>query len=114
MNNLNNHILYTCPMHPNIKQKHKGMCPECGMNLVLSKNSSHSCNKSIKHKHKSVPFLKKFWISLILTIPILIYSDFPQKLFDWEAPAFSLSIYLSGILGSIIFFYGGEIFLTGA
>ena len=31
-------IIYTCPMHPEIKQDVHGQCPECGMNLVKIKN----------------------------------------------------------------------------
>ena len=27
-------IIFTCPMHPEIKQDRPGMCPECGMALV--------------------------------------------------------------------------------
>lgn len=30
-----NTILYTCPMHSNIKENKSGSCPECGMNLIL-------------------------------------------------------------------------------
>ncbi|MDO8580338.1 MAG: heavy metal-binding domain-containing protein [Candidatus Omnitrophota bacterium] len=30
--------MYTCPMHPEIKQDTPGMCPECGMNLVKKNN----------------------------------------------------------------------------
>ena len=29
--------IYTCPMHPEVKQDHPGSCPKCGMNLVPEK-----------------------------------------------------------------------------
>ncbi|MDO8577438.1 MAG: heavy metal-binding domain-containing protein, partial [Candidatus Wildermuthbacteria bacterium] len=29
--------MYTCPMHPEVKQEGPGMCPECGMSLILEK-----------------------------------------------------------------------------
>jgi Cu2+-exporting ATPase len=64
--------------------------------------------------HKTSSFLTKFWVSLALTIPILAYSELPQKLLGLEAPAFPGSGYLSLILGSVLFFYGGWIFLAGA
>lgn len=28
---------YTCPMHPEVKQEKPGMCPKCGMALVVKK-----------------------------------------------------------------------------
>ena len=39
---MNNHhntqeIIYTCPMHPEVKRESPGMCPECGMALVPMK-----------------------------------------------------------------------------
>ena len=64
--------------------------------------------------HKTSSFLGKFWISLILTIPILAYSDLPEALFSWQFPAFVGSRYLALILGSIVFFYSGWVFLMGA
>lgn len=68
-----------------------------------------------KHEgHSLAMFARKFWVSLVLTIPVVLYSELPQKLFDWKAPVFSGSPYLSFIFGSIVFFYGGWVFLAGA
>ena len=68
-----------------------------------------------KHEGHNVNiFAKKFYVSLLLTIPIVAYSELPQKILGWSAPIFTGSEYLSFILGSIIFFYGGWIFLIGA
>jgi Cu+-exporting ATPase len=37
-------VIYTCPMHPEVRQDHPGQCPKCGMNLVPegSQASSHA------------------------------------------------------------------------
>ncbi len=64
--------------------------------------------------HHTEDFLKKFWVVLVLTIPIILYSDLPHDFFAWSAPMFSGSEYLQLILGSIVFFYGGLVFLKGA
>ncbi len=64
--------------------------------------------------HVTSDFLTKFWVTLVLTIPILAYSDLPQLFFGWTAPAFLGSAYLSLALGTVIFFYGGWVFITGA
>lgn len=34
-------VVYTCPMHPEIKQNSPGKCPKCGMNLVPEKSEGH-------------------------------------------------------------------------
>lgn len=34
-------VIYTCPMHPEIKQNSPGKCPKCGMNLVPEKSEGH-------------------------------------------------------------------------
>ncbi len=64
--------------------------------------------------HHAEDFLKKFWVVLALTVPIILYSDLPQAFLDWSAPAFPGSNYLQLVLGSIVFFYGGLVFLRGA
>ena len=120
MNNMTEEsvIAYTCPMHPEIKRNKPGMCPECGMNLVKSKDLKTKDNEKETHgKHEGHSlgvFIRKFWISLILTIPIILYSDIVENLFRFEAPSFNGSGYVPLILGSAVFFYGGWIFLKGA
>lgn len=104
---------YICPMHPEVRSDKPGHCPECGMNLVPEKKKKEK--EFDKHAgHKTGSFLRKFWISLVLTIPILAYSDLPQALFGWEFPTFAGSQYIALILGSIVFFYSGWVFLVGA
>jgi len=103
-------------MHPEIKQDRPGMCPECGMNLVPTKQkmklSGHEHNKHVGHKTSS--FLTKFWITLVFTIPIFFYSEMARMVFKIEAPQFVGSQYVLLALGSIVFFYCGWIFLASA
>src|SRR3990167_3870534 len=88
------------------------------MNLVKSKDLKTKDNeKETQGKHEGHSlgvFIRKFWISLILTIPIILYSDIVENLFRFEAPSFNGSGYVPLILGSAVFFYGGWIFLKGA
>src|SRR3989344_4246982 len=111
--------IYTCPMHPEIKQEKPGMCPECGMSLVpeRKKKDKPSFVKASEGKHaghSTVMFFRKFWVSLILTIPVVLYADVVEKIFKWSPPTFPGSDFLPLILGSIVFFYGGWVFLAGA
>src|SRR3989344_6825413 len=63
--------------------------------------------------HHTEDFLKKFWVVLALTVPLILYSELPTALLSWTAPAFSGSDYLQLVLGSMVFFYGGLGFLKG-
>jgi P-type Cu2+ transporter len=65
------------------------------------------------HAHMVKDFKKRFWISIIITIPILILSPMIQMFLnvDWR---FSNDMYLLFGLSTLIFFYGGWPFLTGA
>jgi len=64
--------------------------------------------------HSVAMFRDKFWLSLALTIPILIWSADVQAWFGYTAPTFPGSEYISALLGTVIFFYGGLVFLRGA
>ena len=64
--------------------------------------------------HRAEMFLKKFWVSLALTIPVVLYADIVGKIFKWSPPDFPGSKYLPLLFSSIVFFYGGWIFLVGA
>lgn len=61
--------IYTCPMHPEVQQDHPGLCPICGMSLELKEISTKEDDLSEYHEMRT-----RFWIGLILTIPVLILS----------------------------------------
>lgn len=58
-------------------------------------------------------FKQKFWLTLLLTIPTLIFSHTVQGWFNIEW-MFSGSEYIPAFFGIIIFFYGGLVFLKSA
>ncbi len=106
---------YTCPMHPEIMQDKPGMCPECGMNLVPTTKKKVDHGEHDKHAgHKTSSFLAKFWISLALTIPIFFYSEMAMMVFKIRGPEFPGWQYVLLLLGSIIYFYCGWVFLASA
>jgi Cu2+-exporting ATPase len=59
-------------------------------------------------------FRDRFWLSLILTVPVVFWSDHIQMLLGYEAPAFPGSAWIPPVLGTVVFFYGGLVFLKGA
>ena len=109
--------IYTCPMHPNIQQDMPGLCPECGMQLVPAKKKMTMPDDHAAHDkhagHSPNMFKKKFWLSLLLTIPTLFFSHTVQSWFGFHL-AFTGSEYIPAVFGAIIFFYGGLVFLKGA
>lgn len=76
---------------------------------------SHDAHDHDKHAgHNPQMFKQKFWLSLLLTLPILVFSHTVQELLNFQAPMFSGSSLIPPILGTIIFFYGGLVFLKSA
>jgi len=59
-------------------------------------------------------FKDRFWISLLLTIPVIAYSDMIQMWLGFSAPTFPGSELIPPVLGTVIFIYGGLPFLKGA
>ena len=103
------HQKYTCPMHPQILQDVPGKCPLCGMDLVPIKSSKEG------HHHDNTmisDFRKRFYVVLILTVPVMLLSDTIQHWLNIHI-AFPGSQYVLLILSSIVFLYGGMPFLEG-
>ncbi|WP_373208920.1 copper/silver-translocating P-type ATPase CopB [Enterococcus faecium] len=107
------------------KQEHK---KEAG-----NKESAHSNEKQMKHDHSQMDhsmhmdhdhggmdhsmhmgnFKQKFWLSLILAIPIILFSPMMGMEFPFQI-TFPGSDWLVLILATILFIYGGQPFLSGA
>lgn len=65
------------------------------------------------HAHMAADFRKQFWISLVLTLPILVLSPMLQSLMGLrEAIRFSGDIYVLFGFASAVFWYGGWPFLN--
>lgn len=106
---------YTCPMHPDVTSDKPGMCPKCHMALEKTKRSSHDVHdRHDKHAgHNPNMFKQKFWLSLLLTIPTLLFSHTVQVWLGFEL-MFPGSDYIPAVFGAVIFFYGGLVFLKSA
>src|SRR5262249_3780090 len=59
--------IYTCPMHPEVEQGHPGQCPKCGMALAPKAGGADE-----HERHEIRSLWLKFWIGLVLTMPVLI------------------------------------------
>jgi Cu2+-exporting ATPase len=63
--------------------------------------------------HSVAMFRDRFWLSVLLTIPVLVWSEMVQDWLGFTAPTFPLSERIPAILGTIVFIYGGMPFLRG-
>lgn len=59
--------IYTCPMHPQIRQVGPGHCPICGMTLEPEMPSTERGESS-----ELIDMRRRLWIGLILAIPVVI------------------------------------------
>ncbi|HAX97945.1 MAG TPA: heavy metal translocating P-type ATPase [Candidatus Atribacteria bacterium] len=59
-------------------------------------------------------FRNKFWVCLIISIPVLIWDPMIQQWFKYQSPSFPGSNFIPAIFGTIVFIYGGWVFLQGA
>lgn len=75
-------------------------------------NPSHEHKGHDHHKMMVEDFKKRFWISLIITIPVLMFSEMIQMFFGFHL-SFIGDKYILFILSSVIFLYGGWPFLKG-
>src|SRR5687768_17796788 len=75
-----------------------------------SDGNTHTHDKHAGHHTED--FLKRFWICLILTIPVLLLSQMIQHWFGFRI-AFASDKYVLLALGTAIYFYGGMPFLKG-
>jgi Cu+-exporting ATPase len=67
--------VYTCPMHPEIRQDHPGNCPKCGMTLepVLPTLSD-------EENPELADFKRRFWWTLPLTVAVTVLAMFGHRL----------------------------------
>ncbi len=77
-------------------------------------HSQHHTGHAQHAEHSAAMFQRPFWISLMLTLPVLIYAELFESLFHYHAPAFPGSFWLAPILASIVYWYCGWVFLSGA
>lgn len=91
------------------------MSDHCNHDENSKLNHSENGQSHDKHTGHSVAMFKdKFWVSLVLTIPVLIYSKMIQDWLNFIPPHFVGSEWMPLFFSTIIFFYGGLVFIKSA
>ncbi|MCK9280902.1 MAG: cadmium-translocating P-type ATPase [Melioribacteraceae bacterium] len=97
------------------KHSHHEKSGKVGEHSHRMSNDEHAGhNKNSHHKMMIEDFKKRFWVSLILTIPVLLLSTMIQSLLGLrDSLQFNQENYIIFAFSSIIYFYGGLPFLKG-
>jgi Cu+-exporting ATPase len=90
--------IYTCPMHPEVKQAGPGTCPICGMALEPEQVSLDDVPDP-----ELIDMTRRFWIALALTLPVFVIEMgshlglmhlLPQNLSNWISLALATPVVL--------------------
>jgi len=101
---------------------HAGHGSEQGAPAAAAMHGAHGAHAAAaahaghdKHAGHSVAmFRDKFWITLALTVPTLVWGHMLQSALGYTAPHFPGAMYIPALFGTAVFAYGGMPFLQGA
>jgi Cu+-exporting ATPase len=102
--------VYTCPMHPEVRQTHPGACPLCGMGLQLESGSAAEQGPN----PELLDFRKRLWVGALLTVPLLILTMSPYLGISGIRELFgeSTSLWLEFVLSTPVILWSGWPFLA--
>ena len=103
---------YTCPMHPEIISDEPGTCPKCGMALepMTVSAADHEPNPEL------VDFKRRFWIGVLLTVPLLVLTMGPYVGFGFIRDLLGerVALWIELVLGTpVILWAGWPFFVRG-
>src|SRR5574337_865891 len=100
--------IYTCPMHPEVRQIGPGHCPKCGMALEPLLPAAVADDdgdlRALTHR---------FWVLVALTIPVFVLAMGPH-LFGWQLPSpwNAMAGWIEAVLASVVVLWGGAPFFV--
>jgi Cu+-exporting ATPase len=99
--------IYTCPMHPEVRQRGPGSCPICGMALEPEQVTlDEGPNPEL------ADMSRRFWIGLVLTAPVLVLEMGSHLLADLVAPQTSNWVQLL-LATPVVLWAGWPFFVRG-
>ncbi|GAC1643772.1 MAG: hypothetical protein NVS4B4_19940 [Bradyrhizobium sp.] len=99
-------VIYTCPMHPQVRQVGPGSCPICGMALEPEQVSLDDAPDP-----ELIDMTRRFWIALVLTLPVFaIEMGGHLGLMHWVSPAWSN--WISFVLATPVVLWAGAPFFA--
>ena len=77
-------------------------------------HDDHAVHSEGQHAgHSTAMFKNRFWLTLVLSIPVVFFSPMVGHLLGYSVPVFVGSTWIPALLGTFLFFYGGQPFLKG-
>ncbi|WP_170971834.1 copper-translocating P-type ATPase [Rhodobacter sp. SY28-1] len=102
--------VYTCPMHPEVRQAKPGSCPICGMGLQREVSSAlvEGPNPEL------VDFTRRMWVGVVFTVPLLVLAMGPMLGLGWVRGIYGErpSMWIELALGTAVVLYCGWPFLV--
>ena len=101
--------VYTCPMHPQVRQPKMGSCPICGMGLELESAAMVDDGPN----PELVDFTRRFWVGAVLTLPLLILTMGPYVGWPGVREIFGerTTLWIELVLGTPVVLWSGWPFL---
>jgi Cu2+-exporting ATPase len=78
-----------------------------------SEPDNHGSAEHDRHAGHAEMFRRRFWVSLALTVPTVVYSGMVQDWLGYTAPRFSGYTVVAPLFGTVVFLWGGPVFLRG-
>jgi Cu+-exporting ATPase len=102
-------VVYTCPMHPQVRQIGPGSCPICGMALEPAVVTAEAA-----HNPELLDMTRRFWIALVLTLAVIVLemSGHVVDIGRWLAPNTSNLIQLA-FATPVVLWAGAPFFVRG-
>ena len=104
-------------------QGHSAVAPAPSMEMQSGAHGTHAEHEKhaggehaahVDHGGHENLFRKRFWVSLLLSIPVLLYTPMLQMWFGFSMPAFPGSTWIAPVFAAIVFAYGGVPFIQMA
>lgn len=99
--------------HEQDHDTHAGHDMDHGAPMSQAGHGEHK-GHGVDHSGHELMFRNRFWVSLLLSIPVLLYSPMLQGWFGFTMPEFPGSRWMGPVFATIVFFYGGLPFLQMA
>ena len=101
--------VYTCPMHPQVRQPKMGSCPICGMGLELESAAMVDDGPN----PELVDFTRRFWVGAIFTLPLLVITMGPYVGWPGVREIFGerATLWIELVLGTPVVLWSGWPFL---
>ncbi|NDW44541.1 copper-translocating P-type ATPase [Ruegeria sp. PrR005] len=102
--------VYTCPMHPQVRQTDPGSCPLCGMGLELESAALADDGPN----PELVDFTRRFWVGAVLTLPLLVFTMGPYLGFPGVRELFGerMTLWIELALGTPVVWWCGWPFMV--